>query len=975
MSHAASKAGNGRSTREDFIRLRGVRVHNLRNLDLDIPRDRLVVITGPSGSGKSSLAFDTIFAEGQRQYIESLSVYARQFLHQLERPDVDSIDGLQPTISIDQQAGTQNPRSTVATVTEIYDYLRLLFARNGLPHCFRCGAEIRQQSPSQIVDALGALAEGTKVLLLAPLVRGRKGQHQEVFEAIRKSGFVRARVDGVVYELDAVPALAKGKQHTIEAVVDRLIIREGVQTRIAESVQLALRHGPGLIVAATLAPGADSKTGTWEDLLFSTQHACPICGLSYEELEPRTFSFNSPYGACRTCDGLGSRVAFDPDLVVPDRTLALSAGAVVPWRGAPAAVSAKHRREIAPFAATHEFRWNTPLESLKPQVFDALLCGEGSEFPGILGMLEREFAGATTPAALQRWEKFRGVVSCPACHGARLRPEARSVTINGRAIHEVTALTVERAKEFFAGLVFTDVQAEIAAPITAQIRTRLDFLANVGLNYLTLDRTADSLSGGELQRIRLASSIGSGLVGVCYVLDEPSIGLHPRDNERLIRALRDLEQQGNSVLVVEHDEAIMRAADHLIDLGPGAGVAGGQLVAQGTPAEVAKTPTSITGQFLSGAATIGVTQRRTANLRRAITLEGVTTNNLKDVSVSFPLSVLVCVTGVSGSGKSSLVNETLVRGITRRLTGAGPKPGPYRSLTGVSAIDKLVEIDQSPIGRTPRSNPATYTGIFDEIRKVFAGTRDAQLRGYKASRFSFNVKGGRCETCQGQGQQKIEMNFLPDLYVPCADCHGARLNRQTLEVHYRGRSIADTLAMSIDEALAFFENFPTIHRVLACLHDVGLGYLPLGQSSTTLSGGEAQRIKLATELSRSDTGKTLYVLDEPTTGLHFEDIRRLLSVLGRLVDLGNTVVVIEHQMDVIKCADWIIDLGPEGGEAGGHVLASGTPEDISAIADNQTGRFLHEALAGATSPTAPTITNGSRTPAAKSARSRNTDEN
>ncbi len=646
-----------------------------------------------------------------------------------------------------------------------------------------------------------------------------------------------------------------------------------------------------------------------------------------------------------------ARVAFDPDLVVPDKSLSLAGGAVAPWRSAPATVTAKHRRELAPFAATHEFRWNTPLESLKPQVFDTLFAGEGSEFPGILGMLDREFAGATTPAALQRWEKYRGIVACPACHGSRLRAEARSVTIAGRAIHEVTGLTVEAAKAFFASLAFEGTAAEIAEPIITQIGSRLDFLANVGLAYLTLDRAADSLSGGELQRIRLASSIGSGLVGVCYVLDEPSIGLHPRDNERLIRALRDLEQQGNSVLVVEHDEAIMRAADHLIDLGPGAGVAGGRLVAQGTPAEVATNPQSVTGQFLSGTAKISVPARRPANLRRAITLEGVTTNNLKDVSVSFPLSVLVCVTGVSGSGKSSLVNETLVRGISPRLTSSGPKPGPHRRLTGVSAIDKLVEIDQSPIGRTPRSNPATYTGIFDEIRKVFAGTRDAQLRGYKASRFSFNVKGGRCENCQGQGQQKIEMNFLPDLYVPCPECHGARLNRQTLEVLYRGRSIADTLAMSVDEGRAFFENFPPIHRVLECLRDVGLGYLPLGQSSTTLSGGEAQRIKLATELSRSDTGKTLYVLDEPTTGLHFEDIRRLLSVLARLVDLGNTVVVIEHQMDVIKCADWIIDLGPEGGEAGGHVLASGTPEEIAALADNDTGRFLRDALAG--EPVAP----------------------
>jgi excinuclease ABC subunit A len=757
---------------------------------------------------------------------------------------------------------------------------------------------------------------------------------------------VRARVDGIVYELDAVPALVKSRQHTIEAVVDRLVIRDGVRPRVAESVQLALRHGDGLVILSVLASG-DSKTGAWQDTVYSTEHACPVCGLSYEELEPRTFSFNSPYGACRACDGLGARVAFDPDLVVPDKTLSLASGAVAPWRGAAAAVTARHRREIAPYASIHEFRWNTPLETLPPKTLEGLLNGDGGEFVGALGMLDREFAGASSPAALERWEKYRGVVGCPACHGSRLRPEARSVTIAGRAIHQVTGLTVEAARTFFAAVTFSPALAEVGATVVAQIQTRLDFLANVGLDYLTLDRTADSLSGGELQRIRLASSIGSGLVGVCYVLDEPSIGLHPRDNDRLIRALRSLEQQGNSVLVVEHDEAIMRAADHLIDLGPGAGVAGGRIVAQGSPADVARSPESITGRYLSGADTITVPARRSINMRRSITLESVTTNNLKNVNVSFPLSALVCVTGVSGSGKSSLVNETLVRAIARRLHSTGPKPGPHRHLTGVSGIDKLVEIDQSPIGRTPRSNPATYTGVFDEIRKVFASTRDAQLRGYKASRFSFNVKGGRCEHCQGQGQQKIEMNFLPDLYVPCPECHGARLNRQTLDVHYRGQSVADALAMSVDEATVFFENFAAIRRVLECLRDVGLGYLQLGQSSTTLSGGEAQRIKLATELSRVDTGKTLYVLDEPTTGLHFDDIRRLLSVLGRLVDLGNTVVVIEHQMDVIKSADWVIDLGPEGGEAGGYVLATGTPEELAALKGNDTGRFLREVLNGA----------------------------
>ncbi|MBI2825876.1 MAG: excinuclease ABC subunit UvrA [Planctomycetia bacterium] len=946
MGPAVSEGTTAATRDGEFIRVRGVRVHNLRNLDLDIPRDRLVVITGPSGSGKSSLAFDTLFAEGQRQYIESLSVYARQFLHQLERPDVDLIDQLQPTVSIDQQAGSQNPRSTVATVTEIYDYLRLLFARAGDAYCYRCGAAIKQQTPEQIVDTLVGLSTGTKAMLLAPLVRGRKGLHQDVLETIRKAGFNRVRVDGVVYELEAVPPLAKQRRHAIEAVVDRVVIREGVRPRVAESIQLALRHSPGLVVAAVLAPGAVKEPDAWQDLVFSTEHACPQCGLSYEELEPRTFSFNSPYGACRACDGLGSRVGFDPDLVAPDRSLSLAEGAVAPWRGATAPITARHRRELAPLLSEHGVRWKQPLEQLKPKVLDALFQGDDDSVVGVLGILDREYAGATSAAALERWERFRGVLACPECGGTRLRPEARSVKIAGRAIHEVTALTVEHAREFFSALEFPAEASAVAAPLVAQIKVRLDFLANVGLAYLTLDRAADSLSGGELQRIRLASSIGSGLVGVCYVLDEPSIGLHPRDNARLIGALRALEQQGNSVLVVEHDEAIMRAADHLIDLGPGAGVEGGRLVAQGTPAEVCRDSGSVTGRYLAGQLTIPVPRRRKVSLRRVLSIEGVTTNNLKDISVAVPLSALVCVTGVSGSGKSSLVNETLVRALVRRLSGTGLKPGPHRRLTGASQIDKLVEIDQTPIGRTPRSNPATYTGVFDEIRKVFAGTREAQVRGYKASRFSFNVKGGRCEHCQGQGLQKIEMNFLPDLYVPCPQCHGARLNRATLEVHYRGRSIAEVLAMSVEAALQFFENVPLIRRVLEALRDVGLGYLPLGQSSTTLSGGEAQRIKLATELARVDTGSTLYVLDEPTTGLHFDDIRRLLDVLGRLVDQGNTVVVIEHHLDVIKSADWIIDLGPEGGEAGGYAVATGTPEEVAALDDNHTSQYLRPVLAG-----------------------------
>ena len=929
----------------DFIRVRGARVHNLQNVSLDIPRDQLVVITGPSGSGKSSLAFDTLFAEGQRQYIESLSVYARQFLHQMERPDVDLIEGLQPTISIDQRAGSRNPRSTVATVTEIYDHLRLLMARVGQVFCYQCGAPICQQTPEQIVDGLLALAEGTKAILLAPMVRGRKGQHGEVFEAIRKAGFVRARVDGEVYDLDALPALAPRKNHTIEAVVDRLVLRETVRARLAESIQLALGHGEGLVAVTYLVPGASSENG-WHELLYSTEHACSQCQISYEELEPRTFSFNSPYGACPACEGLGSQMAFDPDLIAPDLSLSLDGGAVAPWRNATPAAAQRHRRELGSFGSNGS-RPSTPLEKWKPKDLNSLFTGE-RDFPGLIALLEQEYQAAKTDAARERLEAFRSEQVCSACQGARLRPEARSVRVAGKAIHEITALPVETAREFFAGLSFPDQQAPVAKPIVQEISARLDFLVQVGLDYLSLDRPADTLSGGELQRIRLATGIGSGLVGVCYILDEPSIGLHPRDNGRLIQALRNLQHQGNSVLVVEHDEAIMREADHLIDVGPGAGRHGGQVVAQGLPTEVRDAAGSITGQYLSGRMSIPApAKRRRASQRKAISIEGATANNLKELSVSFPLGALVCVTGVSGSGKSSLVQETLARAVSRRLGAAGAKPGPHTSLRGVSQIDKLVEIDQAPIGRTPRSNPATYTGLFDEIRQVYATTREARLRGYKSGRFSFNVKGGRCEECQGQGVRKIEMNFLPDLYVACSECHGARFNRATLEILYKGKSIAEVLDLSVDEAAEFFENFPAIRRLLESLREVGLGYLSLGQSSTTLSGGEAQRIKLAAELGRNDTGKTLYILDEPTTGLHFDDVRKLLAVLNRLVDLGNTVVVIEHQLDVIKSADWLIDLGPEGGAAGGRLLAAGTPEDIAALADNATGQYLKPLLNGA----------------------------
>lgn len=923
--------------RMDAIVVRGARTHNLKSVDIDLPHNQLTVITGVSGSGKSSLAFDTVYAEGQRQYIESLSVYARQFLDQLQRPDVDSITGLQPTLCIDQRTGVANPRSTVATVTEVYDYLRLLMARVGSPTCFECGLAIAQQSAEQIQATLMRLPESTKVVLMAPIVRGRRGAHRDELNAIRKAGLVKVRVDGEQYEIENVPDLEIRKNHTIEAIVDKLIIRPGVESRLAESLQVALRLADGLVSAscqtARSQPEIQSGSEAWNDLLFSTKYACPNCGVNYAEVEPRTFSFNSPYGACQQCDGVGQQNQFDPELIIRDWSQSPANGAIVPWSAADTAAKRRLRKPFEALLVAQGGAWESALSILKPAAqrkFVAGLVEQLTELYDRLAEEDRSWLAA-----------FQQSLACPACHGSRLRKEALAVRLAGKSIFEICSLSISELEAWFAAVEFAPDQQQIASPILSDVLHRVRFLNKVGLGYLTLSRAADSLSGGELQRVRLATSIGSGLVGVGYILDEPSIGLHQRDNDRLIESLQDLQQQGNTVIVVEHDEAMMRASQYLIDMGPGAGKQGGTIVAAGRPEDVAAQAGSLTAAYLRGELQIEPPSApRTPHAQPRLTLTGATLHNLQNVTVSIPLGCLVGITGVSGSGKSSLIGETLVPALARQLGQAAGRVGPYQSLKGFENIDKLIEITQEPIGRSPRSTPATYCGVFDLIRVVWANTRDAKQRGFSSSRFSFNTGDGRCPQCQGQGQEKIEMNFLADLYVNCSMCNGLRYNRQTLQIRYRDRSIADVLAMNVDEAVEFFVNFPKIYRFLVSLQQVGLGYVALGQSSSTLSGGEAQRIKLATELARSETGRTIYFLDEPTTGLHFADVRRLMSVLNGLVERGNTVIVIEHNLDVIRACDWLVDLGPDGGSGGGRIVGSGTPHELKLVTESITGRYI-----------------------------------
>ncbi len=939
---------------QNFIDIKGARENNLKNIDLTIPRDKLVVLTGLSGSGKSSLAFDTIYAEGQRRYVESLSSYARMFLGQMEKPDVDYIDGLSPAISIDQKTTSKNPRSTVGTVTEIYDYLRLLWARVGTPHCPICGKEIKQQTIDQIIDQVLALPEATRIQVMAPVIRGKKGEHAKIFEDARRSGYVRCRVDGIAYDLSEEIKLEKNKKHNIEIVVDRLVIREDIARRLTDSVEVASNLAGGLVVI--------NVVGEDRDILFSQNYACEDCGVSIEELTPRMFSFNNPFGACPTCTGLGSQLKVDPDLVIPNKNLSILEGAITAsgWNNIKS--DGISRMYFDALAKKYRFKLDTPVKDLPKEVLDVILYGTKGEeltlhydqprgkgtlhqaFEGICNNLERRYKETQSDAVRKELEDCMSQSPCPTCHGRRLRRESLAVTVGGIDIDTFCHKSVTEALDFMEHLELTETQQMIAAQILKEIKNRLGFLRSVGLQYLTLSRSAASLSGGESQRIRLATQIGSSLMGVLYILDEPSIGLHQRDNDKLLKTLQDLRDLGNTLLVVEHDEDTMRAADYIVDVGPGAGVHGGEIVAAGTPEEVMNTPGSITGDYLSGRRKIPVPEHRREGNGKHLKIFGARENNLRGVDVDIPLGTFTCVTGVSGSGKSSLVNEILYKKLGADLNRVKVRPGKHDRIEGEEYLDKVIDIDQSPIGRTPRSNPATYTGLFNDIRELFASTQDAKTRGYGPGRFSFNTRGGRCEACQGDGLLKIEMHFLPDIYVPCEVCKGRRYNRETLEVRYKGKNIYEVLEMTVDEALPFFENLPKIYNRLKTLEEVGLGYVKLGQASTTLSGGEAQRVKLATELSKRSTGKTIYILDEPTTGLHSYDVQRLIDVLQKLVDAGNTIVVIEHNLDVIKTADHIIDLGPEGGDGGGTIVCTGTPEEVAACPGSYTGQYLARML-------------------------------
>ena len=941
------------SEKKEYIRIRGAREHNLKNIDVNIPRNEFVVLTGLSGSGKSSLAFDTIYAEGQRRYMESLSSYARQFLGQMEKPDVDDIQGLSPAISIDQKSTNRNPRSTVGTVTEIYDYLRLLYARVGIPHCPKCGRVIEKQTVDQIVDTLMALPERTKIQLLAPIVRGRKGEHVKILDNARRSGYVRVRIDGNLYDLSEEIKLEKNKKHNIEIVVDRLVIKEGIEQRLTDSVETVMGLTGGLLLVDV--PGG-------EPMNFSQSFSCPDCGISIDEIEPRSFSFNNPFGACPVCHGLGFKMEFDVDLMIPDKRLSIAEGAitVIGWQSCTDPKSYT-RAILDALAEEYGFDLNTPFQDLPQEIQDMLIYGTGGRevtvhykgkrgesyydvaFEGLIRNVQRRYRENHSERQKAEYENFMTVTPCDACHGQRLKEESLAVTVGDYNIAQLTNLSVRRLMEFFRDIQLSERQLMIGKQILREIRGRIGFLNDVGLDYLSLSQATGTLSGGEAQRIRLATQIGSGLVGVAYILDEPSIGLHQRDNDKLIHALKSLRDLGNSLIVVEHDEDTMLAADYIVDIGPEAGEYGGEVVATGTAEELMRNPNSITGEYLSGKRKIPVPETR-RKPTGWLTVKGAAENNLKNIDVKFPLGVLTCVTGVSGSGKSSLINEILYKKLACMLNRARIKPGKHKDIVGVEQLDKIINIDQSPIGRTPRSNPATYTGVFDHIRELFAMTKDAKARGYDKGRFSFNKKGGRCEACAGDGIIKIEMHFLPDVYVPCEVCHGQRYNRETLEVKYKGKNIYEVLDMTVEEACRFFDSLPSIRRKIETLRDVGLGYIKLGQPSTTLSGGEAQRVKLATELSRQSTGKTIYVLDEPTTGLHFADVQKLTEILQRLTEGGNTVVVIEHNLEVIKTADYIIDMGPEGGEGGGTMVTAGTPEEVAAVPESYTGQYLKRYL-------------------------------